>query len=80
MNTSTSPTGAIAVVMSRGGFDEAIFKSIQEKVYPSSLEVHKWHEWDYYQDTQYYHRKARKWLDCKDENGCKITSILEGRS
>ena len=28
---------------------------------------------------QYYHRKARKWLDCKDENGCKVTSILEGR-
>ena len=48
MNTSTSPTGAIDVDMSRGGFDEAIFKSIQEEVYPSSLEVHEGLEWDYY--------------------------------
>ena len=60
MNTSTSPTGAIAVVMSRGGFDEAIFKSIQEEVYPSSLEVHKWHEWDYYQDTTVLSPKGEK--------------------
>ena len=60
MNTSTSPTGAIAVVMSRGGFDEAIFKSIQEEVYPSSLEVHEWLEWDYYQDTTVLSPKGEK--------------------
>lgn len=28
---------------------------------------------------QYFHRKARKWLDCKNEDGSKITSLLEGR-
>ena len=60
MNTSTSPTGAIDVDMSRGGFDEAIFKSIQEEVYPSSLEVHEGHEWDYYQDTTVLSPKGEK--------------------
>ena len=60
MNTSTSPTGAIDVDMSRGGFDEAIFKSIQEEVYPSSLEVHDGLGWDYYPDTTVLSPKGEK--------------------
>ena len=79
MNTSTSPTGAIDVDMSRGGFDEAIFKSIQEEVYPHRWKFTKGLNGTTIKTLQYYHRKARKWLDCKDENGCKVTSILEGR-
>jgi hypothetical protein len=45
------------------------------------------HRWKFVQRTngttsktlQYFHRQAKKWLDCKNEDGSKITSLLEGR-